>query len=185
MLTPQPKRKKAGQALVEFALSITLIFVITSAIIDLGLAFFAYQGMAGAAQEGASYAALFPTAGNATNDVEIRNRVRFEGGVDTTLANRARFVNLLDLNNNKIDDGNEATVLQNHILISVVQNSANAVVENAIPCDSTGTPPRRTTQYCDMVVTVRYIYRPFFSAASLLGASQITLRATRQMTISR
>ncbi|HYF62434.1 MAG TPA: TadE family protein, partial [Herpetosiphonaceae bacterium] len=95
------KRKKAGQALVEFALSITLIFLLISATIDLGLAFFAYQGISGAAQEGAAYGALFPQAGNAFNDVAIRARTRNEAGADQSLPHRARFVNLFDLDNDK------------------------------------------------------------------------------------
>jgi Flp pilus assembly protein TadG len=180
------KRKKPGQSLVEFALSATLLFLMLSAIIDLGLAYFAYQGLAGAAQEGASYAALFPTNGNAVNDAEIRQRVRYEGGADLSLPNRVRFIDLMDLNNNKINDNSEnASVLNTYIVINVVQNSANEQVGGAIPCDSTSTPPRRTTQYCDMVVQVRYRYKPFFSGASLLGASEIPLSATRYMTISR
>jgi Flp pilus assembly protein TadG len=177
------KRKKPGQSLVEFALSATLLFMLLSAIIDLGLAFFAYQGLAGSAQEGASYAALYPTDGNVPNDPAIRQRARYEAGADSSLPHRARFVNLLDLNNDKSVDS--LAVQTDYIRISVVQNSANAQVGGAIPCDSTSTPPRRTTQYCDMVVTVRYLYKPFFSGASLLGASQITLSATRSMTISR
>jgi hypothetical protein len=181
------KRKKPGQSLVEFALTATLIFMLLSAVIDLGLAFFAYQGLAGAAQEGASYAALFPTDGNVVNDPAIRQRVRYEAGADLNLPHRARFINLLDLNNNKKDDftAEAASVLADYIRISVVQNSANAQVGGAIPCNSTATPPQRTTQYCDMVVTVRYRYTPFFSGASLLGAKEIFLSATRHMTISR
>jgi hypothetical protein len=181
------KRKKPGQALVEFALSATLIFLILSAMIDLGLAYFAYQGLAGAAQEGAAYAALYPTIGTSVNDAEIRNRARFEGGSDSSLPNRAQFVNLLDLNNNKKDDTSpddlRDNILQQFIVINVVQNSSN--VRGLIPCSNTGTPIQRTPQFCDMVVRVRYTYRPFFSGASLLGASQINLWAQRQMTISR
>ena len=184
------KRKKPGQSLVEFALSATLLFLMLSAIIDLGLAYFAYQGLAGAAQEGASYAALYPTNGNAPNDPAIRQRVRYEAGADLNLPHRARFIDLLDLNNNKKDDasGSDLTqdVLADYIRISVVKNTANAQLPGTgIPCDSTSIPPRRTTQYCDMVVTVRYRYTPFFSGASLLGASEIPLSATRHMTISR
>ena len=109
--------------------------------------------------------------------------MRYEAGADLNLAHRARFVNLLDLNNDKSIDS--TSVQQSYILVSVVQNSANAQVGGAIPCDSTSTPPRRTPQYCDMVVQVKYLYKPFFSGASLLGAKEITLSATRQMTISR
>jgi Flp pilus assembly protein TadG len=179
------KRKKPGQSLVEFALTATLMFMMLSAIIDLGLAYFAYQGLAGAAQEGASYAALFPNKGTATNDAEIRQRVRYEAGANISLPHRAQFVDLLDLNNDNIDDNGQLAKLNEFVLIKTVQNSANAEVEYAIPCDSTSSPPRRTTQYCDMVVTVKYVYKPFFSGASLFGAKEITLSATRSMTISR
>jgi hypothetical protein len=180
------KRKKPGQSLVEFALTATLMFMMLSAIIDLGLAYFAYQGLAGAAQEGASYAALFPNNGNVPNDPEIRQRVRYEAGANISLPHRAQFVDLLDLNNNNKDDNTELTELNKFVLIQTVQNSANAQLPApGITCDSTSTPPRRTTQYCDMVVTVKYVYKPFFSGASLFGAKEITLSATRSMTISR
>lgn len=180
-------RKRAGQSLVEFALSITLIFLLLSAIIDVGLAFFAYQGLAGAAQEGAAYAAYSPvistSAGTAAvNDAEVRLRVRYEGGVnDNALPNRARFVNLLDLNNDKIDDGAQASVLASFIAVKSVSNGSNP--GGRAPCNDT--IPQRTAQFCDMRVTVKYIYRPFFSAAGLLGAGEITISATRQSTISR
>lgn len=171
------KRKKAGQALVEFALSITLIFLLLSAIIDLGLAFFAYQGISGAAQEGAAYGALFPQVGNTFNTAGIRDRARYEAGSDQTLAHRARFVNLLDLDNDKIET--DTADEQARIVVAVVQNTANP--NNVIPCAGDAATPK----FCDVRVRVEYVYKPFFSAASLLGASQITIHATRQMTIAR
>lgn len=171
------KRKKAGQALVEFALSITVIFLLISATIDLGLAFFAYQGISGAAQEGAAYGALFPQVGNALNATGIRERTRWEAGGDKTLAHRARFVNLFDLDNDKseTDTADEDA----KIIINVIQNTANP--GNNVPCSGTAATPK----YCDVSVRVNYVYRPFFSAASLFGAKEITIHATRQMTIAR
>ncbi len=186
MATRLPKRKRPGQSLVEFALSITLLFMLMSAIIDLGLAFFAYQGIAGAAQEGAVYAAFNPVISNASggpavNDAEVRSRVRNEAGVAANdFPNRARFVRLHDLNNDKVDDIGQPAVLTERIVISTISNASNT---GLAPCNDT--VPQRTVQFCDMRVRVRYTYKPFFYAAGLLGAGEITISATRQSTISR
>lgn len=190
-----------GQALVEFALSITLIFLFLSAIIDLGLAFFAYQGVAGAAQEGAAYAATLPLTETATNvtiasDDIARERARYEGGVNnTSTANRASFVNLLDLDNNGADDSLDPAVKRNYIRIKSVQNDValGDLPAYRWPCEDsrngkenpTSFTPIRHKQYCDMQVTVTYKYKPFFSFASLLGLESIDISATRQVTITR
>ncbi len=187
MATRLMTRKSPGQSLVEFTLSATLIFVILSATIDVGLAFFAYQGIAGAAQEGAAYAAYSPVTrdnnNNAiVNDAEVRSRVRNEAGVAADdFANRARFVSLHDLNNDKTDDSTQPAVLTDFIRVSSLANGSNP--GGVAPCNDT--IPIRTAQFCDMRVVVRYTYRPFFSAAGLLGAGEIELSATRQATISR
>ncbi len=52
--------KTAGQALVEFALAATLIFFMLSAAIDLGMIFFAMQGLHNSAQEGSLYGSAMP-----------------------------------------------------------------------------------------------------------------------------
>ena len=173
------KRKKAGQALVEFALSITLIFLLLSATIDLGLAFFAYQGISGAAQEGASYGSLFPMNGNTLNYASIRDRARYEGGANAALAHRARFVDLMDLDND--DKPDTAAVVEAQILVSVVKNSVNDNPNVALVCSAS----KITVKYCDMVVRVNYNYKPFFSAAKMFGLGEIKLFAQRQMTIAR
>ena len=54
------KIRTAGQAVVEFALAATLIFFLLSASIDLGMIFFALQGLHNAAQEGAMYGSAMP-----------------------------------------------------------------------------------------------------------------------------
>jgi hypothetical protein len=189
MQTPKSQRKRAGQALVEFALSATLLFFILTAIIDFGLAFFAYQGIVGAAQEGASYASFKPTtsAGGVPtlNDTEIRQRVRFESGIDdATIQNRARFVNLFDLDNkNGVDS---VGVQEAYILISTVPNPSNILDSNGVPVVTcSNSPDARKPNYCDMAVEVLYDYKPFFAASGLLGMDTIRLHAKRQMTIGR
>lgn len=51
-------RRESGQALVELALAATLIFLLFSATVDLGMIFYTLQGLNNAAQEGAFYGSL-------------------------------------------------------------------------------------------------------------------------------
>jgi hypothetical protein len=89
-----PKTKK-GQALVEFALAATLIFFLLAAAVDLGLMFFAVQGLHNAAQEGGTYGSRWLTGLGyglrVLNENEIRDRVRHESGSSGGIG----FVNLL------------------------------------------------------------------------------------------
>lgn len=65
------KSTEKGQSLVELGLSITVLLLLLAGVVDLGSMFFNYMTMRDAAQEGASYAIVFPTACN-----EIEARVR-------------------------------------------------------------------------------------------------------------
>jgi len=97
------RSRSKGQALVEFALTATLIFFLLAATVDLGLIFFTIQGLHNAAQEGATYGSRwlkFDANGVANLDyATIRDHVRHEAG-----DRGSGFANLLDLNNNGIDD---------------------------------------------------------------------------------
>jgi hypothetical protein len=55
------KKLEVGQSLMELAVSITVLFIILAGIVDLGRMFFHYIAMRDAAQEAASYGAIFPT----------------------------------------------------------------------------------------------------------------------------
>ncbi|XSG74298.1 TadE/TadG family type IV pilus assembly protein [Herpetosiphon llansteffanensis] len=176
MLKLKPKRKQAGQALVEFALTITVLFFFLSAIIDLGLAFFAHQGLKGAAYEAVSYGALFPlTSDGAVNGQEIRDRLRYESGSPASGLGGS-FVNLFDLDNNSLPD--PLSVQNARIQIAFVEGS----VAGTSPVDCAN-PASLSRQFCDVRVTVTYTYRPFFAFASLLGATSINLTATQQQTL--
>lgn len=96
------RRSKTGQAIVEFALAATLIFLLLAAAVDLGLIFFTLQGMHNAAEEGALYGSRWLTGQNprALDLNGIRERVRKEAGNKGGIG----FVNLLDLNNNGVPD---------------------------------------------------------------------------------
>lgn len=176
MLKLQRKRKQAGQALVEFALTATVLFFFLSAIIDLGLAFFAHQGLKGAAYEAVSYGALFPLRSDGTiNTQEIRDRLRYESGSPAAGVGGG-FVNLFDLDNNGAAD--PASVQTARITISFVDGA----VAGTSPVDCSN-PASLSRQFCDIRVSVRYTYRPFFAFASLLGAQSIDLTATQQQTL--
>lgn len=95
-----------GQALVEFALSATLIFFMLAAAVDLGLIFLTLQGLHNAAQEGATYGSRWLVLQDPDDNTSqlvldlngIRDRVRHEAGAQRGIG----FVNLLDLNNDYI-----------------------------------------------------------------------------------
>lgn len=102
------KSKKPGQAVVEFALSATLIFFLLAAAVDLGLIFFTLQGLHNAAQEGATYGSRWLVRQNPNDSMSplvldaagIRDRARHEAGTRGGIG----FVNLLDLNSNGTSD---------------------------------------------------------------------------------
>lgn len=175
------KRKQAGQALVEFALTVVVLFVFLVGIIDFGLAFFAFQGLKSAAHEAVSYGSIFPldTAGN-FNIQEIRNRLRYESGAPTDITNGdaagLRFVNLFDLDSDGAADG--ATVQGNRMLIKFLPGSATGT--SPLDC---ATPQTLARQYCDINVEVRYLYKPLFPFAELIARDGIEIKAIQQMTL--
>ncbi|HEU5014939.1 MAG TPA: TadE family protein [Roseiflexaceae bacterium] len=117
------RTRRRGQAIVEFALSATLIFFMLCAAIDLGMIFFAVQGLRNAAQEGATYGSrwlVFDGSGRRVLDIDtIRDKVRTESGT----GNRMGFVNLLDLNGDGIDDENQSGVIASHIAVQMLSDS--------------------------------------------------------------
>ena len=176
MLKLQKKRKQAGQALVEFALTITVLFTFLSGIIDGALAFFAYQGLKGAAYEAVSYGSLSPLRSDGTiNTQEIRDRLRYESGAPNNNSG-LRYVNLFDLDNSGGPD--PEGVLNQRIQISFVDGAVAGT--SPLNCANPATLAR---QFCDIRVSVRYTYRSFFFAASIFGADTIDLTATQQQTI--
>lgn len=54
------REKEHGQSMVELALTITILMVLLAGTIDLGRAFFTWLALRDAAQEGASYGAIYP-----------------------------------------------------------------------------------------------------------------------------
>lgn len=71
--------RQSGQSLVELALSLTVLLILLSGVVDLGRAFFAFMAMRDAAQEGALFGSLYPCIDaecTALNTPGIVSRVR-------------------------------------------------------------------------------------------------------------
>jgi len=66
-------RRNSGQALVEFALVITILFFILMGVFDLGRGIYAYNVTASAAREGARYGILDPTNNSAIQTQTLAN----------------------------------------------------------------------------------------------------------------
>jgi hypothetical protein len=74
--------KERGQSMVELAITITFLMVLLAGTIDLGHAFFVWQQMRDAAQEGASYASICPTP---VDDVIDRTRANLVNSSNFTV----------------------------------------------------------------------------------------------------
>jgi|HigsolmetaAR201D_1030396.scaffolds.fasta_scaffold04961_3 hypothetical protein len=169
--------RAGGQALVEFALAATLIFLLLAATIDLGLMFFTLQGLHNAAQEGGMYGSrwILPPSGSnpARLDVDgIRYRVRMESG-----ENGLGFANLLDLNADGIPDVDPVTgakqinpatgnpVINDYIIIRALldSNLDKNPLNDGSPPNYTPCPALTGQMYtCFLVVEVRADYRLLF-----------------------
>ena len=175
------RQRSKAQALVEFALAATLIFMLVAAAVDLGLIFLARQALRAAVQEGATFGSHPAFEHNTQNELTriyldhdaIRERVRMTAGEDGGPV----FANLTDLNNNNTPDDIEPpdeegkTVLDKHITI---ENLRDKNGDASVP---DGDPPELCTpshmeigsKLCYIRVTVRYLYRPIFPLAPALA----------------
>jgi hypothetical protein len=160
------RNKRAhGQSIVEFAISSIILFLLLTAVVDVGLIFYTYQTMITAVNEGLSYGAYRPVLPNTSNpsspspnDQNIRYRIRYAGGDPATRQASVSFANLLDLNTNSVDDNTEASsVLNQYIAISAYQD---------------GNPSANCSdrkRNCWLRVDLRYDYRLIFPLAPTFG----------------
>lgn len=186
----QRSRRTTGQAVVEFALTATLIFFLLSAAVDLGLIYFTLQGLHNAAQEGAYYGSRWPQ-NNLSNQekYDIRDRARHEAGDSGGI----NFVNLLDLNNNGVPDVNGGVpeqvggknVIDEYIKVQALYdtdangdplNDANGANDTDFDDGSTDYTPCptpnnvRDRESCYLHIVMYYDYRPFFALAPAIGS---------------
>jgi hypothetical protein len=193
-------KTKKGQALVEFALAATLIFFLLAAAVDLGLMFFAVQGLHNAAQEGGTYGSRWLTGlgygVRKLSENEIRDRVRHESGSSGGIG----FVNLLDLNNNGVPDvkpdSNVANCGQSGIVCEINPATGNQVVKDYIQInmiddpDGNGDPTdngvapaftpctNSSSATCFIRVSVAFDYRLLFPLSPSFISRQRQLRSS-------
>lgn len=74
-------RNERGQSLVELAISLLILLYLLSGAVEFGIAFFQYVQLRDAAQEGALYASMNPSNGNA---IEDRIRAASTSPIDLT-----------------------------------------------------------------------------------------------------
>ena len=73
------KRTRRGQALTEFALFITTLFLLIAGMVDFGRAFFYFNALRDAAEEGAFYGSVDPAD---TSAIEQRVRASSDSPID-------------------------------------------------------------------------------------------------------
>jgi Flp pilus assembly protein TadG len=164
-------KRTQGQALVEFALAATLIFFLLAAAVDVGLIFFALQGMHNAAQEGATYGSRWGvTLDNSNNILIDKNAVTAHVRDESGAKGGNGFINLYDLDSNGVDDRTQNGLTDPNITIDVLEdftsdgdptkNVATGAPENILCTD-----PSTNTKTCYMRVTVRSIHKMLFPFA--------------------
>lgn len=124
--TQRTARVQPAQALVELALSVTVIAMFLSAAVDLGLAFKTYQTLVNATAEASSYLVIKPAVGCATvgmtgtDTMECANaeaRRRFQNEQGTT---QRSAISTLDLNaDGAVDD---ASLVEEWVQIDEADN---------------------------------------------------------------
>ncbi len=187
------RRNTAGQALVEFALSATVVFLLLSAAVDLGLIFFTLQAMRVAAQEGATYGSYPIVVTNSSGQVtavrpnyqEIFNRIRNSAGVPP-----AGAANLHDLNGDGVDDAlqpnvfnaNDPTNPNGFVIIEVLRGVNPANLNEPCPTTVPRDGMRNAGQNCWIRVTVRYRYKLFFPFAPAFGR-EVVLQVNHTMPV--
>lgn len=170
------EHKRPGQALVELALSLTLLVMLLGAAVDLGLAYKAHQTLTNATAEASTYLSLEPliNCGSTTCDQigpaneEARKRFRNEQG--TTLRGVG---SPLDLDANGVVD--DMSITTNRVQIKVtdssqvnVGSSNFALDPNLLPSSNCDDRKKRSyttatgTVQCFIVVRASMTYKPFF-----------------------
>ncbi|MCG8347268.1 MAG: pilus assembly protein [Chloroflexales bacterium] len=191
------RQRSKAQALVEFALAATLIFMLVAAAVDLGLIFLARQALRAAVQEGATFGSypVFERDGEGNviavklDEAAIRQRVRMTAGEDGGPV----FANLTDLNNNNTPDDVEPpdaegkTVLDQHITI---ENLLDNDWDSSVPDEGLDGQPlecdpdhmRNSPDQCFIRISVQYDYRPIFPLAPAL-AETVPIRVSFTMAV--
>ena len=116
--TDRPSER--AQSLVELAISFVVLLILLAGVVDLGRAFFAFITMRDAAQEGASYAGLYPTVGPTCTSFD---------GSSTTFNTACILSRVRNATNSPID------MTSGDITVSITLVGGQACAGNAVQVD--------------------------------------------------
>jgi Flp pilus assembly protein TadG len=189
------RHQRSGQALLEFALMISLVMMLVAAAIDLGGAFRSYQTLMNATAEASSYLMLEPLTncaiqtcpgGTPASGSDLEARVRFRDEQTTTPRG---LLTTMDLDSNGQDDLAEhgwswiAARVQIHEADSTqvtVENSNFGIGSSFRGTSNADCLARKrfdtSNQQCFIVVQAEYTYRPL--VLSWIVGKTMTIRAT-------
>lgn len=68
MIKVKHRSKESGQSLLEFSVSMIFVLILLAGLVDLGRGLFTYMALRDAAQEGAAYGSINPTATSTIED---------------------------------------------------------------------------------------------------------------------
>jgi hypothetical protein len=197
MTTPRiaPRAHQPGQAIIEFALLITLVLLLLAAAVDLGNAYRTYQTLVNAGAEASSYLAHNPLvncaiagtvcpAGTPISGADREARVRFRTEQGPLVRGVA---STLDLDNNGVDDVTEHgwAFVEGRVRIQFADSSQIDINNpNSLPLNFKGTSDANCQKRkrfdtrggpCFVVLQTKAIYRPMI-LSTVLG-EEITINA--------
>jgi Flp pilus assembly protein TadG len=150
-----PSRGERGQALVEFALTILVIFIVLVSFLELVMLLYTYSTLANAAKEGVRYAIVHGTGQNAGGDCEGPGTATVTWCDASATATKQRVAGMATLSLHGISTTN----------VTVDYNPDTANGANA--CNVSG---------CMVRVSISYPYTAFFG----LGWPTVTVNAAAQ-----
>lgn len=181
-----PVRVRPGQALVEMALSITLLFLLIAAAVDLGLAYKTHQTLVNATAEASTYLDLNPKVPSA-DPIASANAIALQRFQTEQGATVRPIASTLDLNANGVADNAEAGfniadwVQITHATSAQVANMSTYDPNQAGECANRIARPAPPLESCYVVIRSRMIYRPFFLTPVLGDQMNITTVSVRRV----
>jgi Flp pilus assembly protein TadG len=151
----KPARSEQGQALVEFALTIVVVFVVLVSFLELVMLLYTYSTLANSAKEGVRYAVVHGTGQNAGGDCEGPGTATVTWCDASATATKQRVAGMATLSLHGVSTTN----------VTVDYNPDTANGANA--CNTSG---------CMVRVSISYPYTPFFG----LGWPTVTVNAAAQ-----
>lgn len=152
------KREEAGQALVEFALTIMLVFLLFVGMLEMILLMYAYNTLGNAAKEGVRYAIVHGTGSSTVNGGDGCSGPGLPSATPPVTCSTSPYPNV------RQQVVNFAALSMQSVVAGDVTVDYNPNSANGIACNKPG---------CLVRVTVQKIYRPFFG----LGWPTVTLYA--------